>query len=133
LTASLDDQAVLDGVARLAVPALADFCVIHVQDEAGEARQAAAAHVDPDKEALLRELALVYRPDAYPESLAGRVLRAGRSELAREFPPLAAGAARPPERLLQIVEQLAPRSGLIVPLAARGRTLGVISLLASES
>ena len=133
LTASLDDQAILESVARLVVPALADYCVIHVRGEGDEIRQAAACCLDPRKEQLLHELARVYRPDDHPESRAARVIRTGQADLVPQFAFAAAEAVDPSDRLIAIVHDLDPRSGVIVPLSARGRTLGTIALIASES
>ena len=133
LTASLDEQAILDSVARLAVPALADFCVIHVRGENGELRQAAAIHIDPAQEERLREMARVYRPEAQPRSRAAQVVRTGRSDLMPEFSLAALHAADDADPLLAILRDLDPRSWIIVPLSARGRTLGAITLVASAS
>jgi len=52
LASSLDMDETLDTVARLAVPALADWCAVDLLDEDGALRRVALAHVDPDKLAL---------------------------------------------------------------------------------
>ena len=47
LAASLDYQTTLERVARLALPALADICVVDLFQENGLLRDVVAAHVDP--------------------------------------------------------------------------------------
>jgi two-component system sensor histidine kinase BarA len=51
LAASLDPLQTLEEVARLAVPALADWCAVQLaaQDGSGRYEQVAVAHVDPEK------------------------------------------------------------------------------------
>jgi hypothetical protein len=44
-----DDQATLTRVARLAIPSLADYCIVDAVDERGKRRAVQAAHVDPEK------------------------------------------------------------------------------------
>src|SRR5437588_3889236 len=47
LTETLDPDTALYRLARLVVPVLGDWCGVHVMDEAGAVRTAAAAHRDP--------------------------------------------------------------------------------------
>jgi PAS domain S-box-containing protein len=62
-----------------------------------------------------------------------QVLRTGEPEMMPEIPPdLIEGAARDEEHR-EILRELGLRSYVVVPLLARGRTLGVISLVAAES
>jgi PAS domain S-box-containing protein len=132
LAASLDPDATLRTVARLAVPALADICVIHLAAD-GDLRLVAAAHADPAKEALLLELGRAYRPTANPRS---RILQVARTGVAQLFPDTAEEPSRSAfahEGLTRLIQAMAPQSWLVVPLVARGRTLGTVSLLTAES
>src|SRR5687768_6385777 len=54
LAASLDVDATLAQVARLAVPMLGDWCLIDVAAEHHGTRRVAVAHADPDREAAAR-------------------------------------------------------------------------------
>src|SRR5690606_3144763 len=54
LAGSLDYEATLQGVARLAVPLLADWCAAHVLAEDGEIRLLTVAHADPSRVAWAR-------------------------------------------------------------------------------
>jgi PAS domain S-box-containing protein len=132
LDASLDYEATLQSVARLAVPLLADWCSVSLlEDEA--LRLVGVAHVDPAQETLLRELAHGFGADPNEPDGVAKVLHTGQAALLGGDPEarLAALAHRavPPERLGAV----APRSAMLVPLVARGRVLGVLALVATDS
>jgi PAS domain S-box-containing protein len=133
LTSSLDYEATLQSLARLAVPEIADWCGVHVVEPDGAIRGVAIAHADPATEARGRELMTRYpvRPTArYGVPV---VIRSGRSLLTPEFAPdVVAHFARTPEERA-LLESFALRSVMIVPLIARGRTLGTITFLRAAS
>ena len=56
LASSLEYQATLDRLARLAVPELADWCIVDMVDEDGSIHQLAVAHADAAKVALAWDL-----------------------------------------------------------------------------
>src|SRR5207248_9081092 len=60
LAGSLDYKATLTNLARLAVPQLADWCVVHIVEEDGSVRPLAVTHVHPEKEAYAWELCRRY-------------------------------------------------------------------------
>jgi PAS domain S-box-containing protein len=133
LSSSLDYPTTLASVANLAVPYLADWCVIDVLEEDGSLDRLAMAHQDPEKIRLAHELQERYPPD--PNALRGvaQVLHTGRPELVSEIPePLIEEAAHDAEHR-EILRRLGLKSYIIVPLVARGRTLGTISLVSAES
>jgi PAS domain S-box-containing protein len=133
LSSSLDYRNTLAGVARLAVPHLADWCVVDIYEEDGSLNRVAVAHQDPEKVTWAHELQEQYPPD--PDSSYGvaRVLRTGRPELVAEIPEsLLEEAARDAEHH-EILQNLGLESYLVVPLVARGRTLGTITLASAES
>jgi PAS domain S-box-containing protein len=133
-SSSLDYREMLRDVAALLVPEHADWCVFEVLTEAGDldAREITAA--DPHKDAILRELLgrhpFGHRAEADP---VGRVIHSGEPLLIPEIrDELLSAAARDDHHLTQL-RALAPRSAIIVPLIARGRVRGVLTLTASES
>src|SRR5215210_361445 len=133
LSSSLDYRATLARVARLAVPHLADWCVVDILEEDGSLERLAVAHQDPEKVALVHELQERYPPDLDAPRGVGQVSRTGRSELVPEIPEsLLEEAARDAEHR-EILRGLGLKSYMIVPLVARGRTLGAISLVSAES
>jgi PAS domain S-box-containing protein len=133
LGASLDHEQTLAGLARLAVPRLADWCAIDLADEDGRIARLVVAAADPAKERLVR--ALSERYPSNPEARAGvpAVIRTGRPELVQDVSDgLLVADARDDEHLRGLRE-LGMASVLRVPLVAHGRTFGALSLVAAES
>jgi PAS domain S-box-containing protein len=127
LTSSLDYAGTLQTLARLAVPEIADWCAVHVVESAGEIQCVAIAHSDPDMEARAHELMAKYPPRPTSKYGVPVVLRTGRSVLRSDVPDdVIANVARTPDDLA-LLRRLDLRSLMIVPLIARGRTLGTIS------
>ncbi len=132
LASSLDYEATLGRVARLAVPAFADWCAIDLVKD-NRLRRLAVAHVDPAKVEFAKELAERYPSD--PDSGTGpwQVIRTGRSELIPQITDEMLVALARDEEHLRIARELALHSAVTVPLITRGRTLGVITWVSAES
>jgi PAS domain S-box-containing protein len=133
LQRSLDPEAALTELARLAVPRVADWCVVHVKQPDGSLRQIAVAHNDPDREALVWDL-----HDRYPirldrDSGVPNVVRTGRAEVYDQLPMELLEQAAEDEEHLELLKSLGMRSALMLPLTARGRTLGSIVFTMAES
>ena len=132
LASSLDYEATLARVARLAVPTFADWCAIDLVKD-NRLRRLAVAHVDPAKIEYAHELAERYPSDPESRNGAWHVIRTGQSELIPEITDeMLVMAARDDEHL-RIARELALHSAVTVPLIARGRTLGVITWVSAES
>ncbi|MFP2933853.1 ATP-binding protein, partial [Pyxidicoccus sp. 3LG] len=127
LVESLDYETTLERVARLGVPLLAEWCVVDIVEDGNQLRRVAAAHANPEKQALLAELQERYpaRWDSNPP--ATQVLRAGRPEL---FPVLTDELLLPTvedTRHARLIRELGTQTALSVPLIARGRVLGAMT------
>jgi PAS domain S-box-containing protein len=134
LARSLDWEETLVQVARLLVPALADWCIVDVLEEDGVTiKQVAVAAADPHKEDLLREMRMLYTPTIDSPQPAARALRSGEPALFPEFDPEILRSTTRDERHFELMTQLAPRSAVAVPLVARARTIGALTLAWSES
>lgn len=133
LDSSLDYETTLSNVARLALPHLADWCVVHILDEDGAVRQLALAHVDPAKVRWAQTLQERYPIDMEAPRGVPNVLRAGRSELYPEITEAMLVAGAKDAEHLEILRRLAITAGLVVPLLARGRTLGALTFISAES
>ncbi|WP_406832211.1 SpoIIE family protein phosphatase [Pedococcus sp. KACC 23699] len=132
LSSSLDYEATLARVARLAVPTFADWCAIDLVKD-NRLRRLAVAHVDPAKVEYAHELAERYPTDPSSPSGPWQVMRTGRSELIAEITDEMLVAGARDEEHLRIARELALHSAVTVPLVARGRTLGVITWVRAES
>ncbi|HZT41963.1 MAG TPA: GAF domain-containing protein [Chthonomonadaceae bacterium] len=133
LDSSLEYQTTLANVARLAVPHLADWCAVHILEEDGVSRQLAVEHVDPDKVRWAVALQERYPPDPNAPTGVPNVLRTGKSELYTEIPDEMLVRGARDEEHLEIIRQLQIQSAMVVPLTARGRTLGAITFISAES
>src|SRR5262249_40209369 len=123
---SLDYETTLAKIARLAVPAIADWCVVDLLSD-GAIERVALAHRASDKEQQVRDLNRGHPFDPTLMSSVPSVIRTGRSEWNPEMSDQdVAKAARGPghETLLR---GLGTRSYIIAPIASHDQIFGAIS------
>jgi PAS domain S-box-containing protein len=134
LASSLDYNRTLRQLARLSVPSLADWCAIDILGPNGEIERLTVAHQDPEKVRWARELQERYPPDPKAPHGVAQVLRSGEPEFLPEFPPeVLDEAIGDDQELRRIVDELGLRASICVPLKARGRILGALTLIAAET
>ena len=133
LSASLDPGQTLLIVARATVPRIADWCAVDILEDNGSIKPAAVAHADPAKEKWAWELRSRYPIRADAPAGAAKVIRTGSSELLPDIPDSALVAAAQDDEHLELLRKVGLRSAIVVPLRARGQTLGAITLLSAES
>ncbi len=138
LNASLDYEAMLKTVARLAVPKLADWCAIDILAEDGSLCRLAVEHIDPAKVQLALDMAERFPVDMSASTGVPKVLRTGEPEFTFEITDemieaaISAATNINPE-MADIIRGLNIRSSMIVPLLARERCLGAITFVGAES
>jgi PAS domain S-box-containing protein len=132
LSESLEYEVTLQRVAQLAVPALADWCVVDLVED-GRVRRLAIAHVNVERVALAHELQQRYPDDPQASAGVAHVLRTGQPEMLEEITDAMLEAGARDTEHLRLLRELELRSYLIVPLVARGHTLGAITLVGAES
>ncbi len=133
LASSLDYETTLHAVARLAVGNLADWCGVELLDPNGKVRQVVVAHRDDEKVKWAKELNKRYPPNYDGPTGVGNVIRTGKPEIYADISDeMLVASARDPEHLA-IMRELQIKSALIVPMIARGRTLGALTLISSET
>jgi PAS domain S-box-containing protein len=138
LTETLDADQAVGRLVDLLVPDLADWCIVSLvpddrPDTAGahpryQLRDVGWAHVDPAVAPVLRLYLQARIPALTEANPVARALRTGHTlrlpadatKLLQES--LVSGLAR------DLIGRLAPETALLVPLRARGRTVGLISL-----
>jgi PAS domain-containing protein len=127
LAASLDDATTLDRVAQLAVPDLADNCVVHLLETDGRSTSAGAGVIRPRPRWCARPIATHSTHHATPRATS-TIHTAGRAVPRTSDALLLASAAM---RTLETLRWL----GLILYLRAvlQGRTFGAITLALGES
>ena len=134
LAASLDYETELERVARLTVPALADWCVVDLLAEDGRLHRLAVVHRDPAQAEAALQLQRRYAVLSPSHShRAWDVLLDGKPW----FDPAVTetrfvAEARDAEHLA-LLRSLGFAAEMILPLVARGRTLGVITLVLADT
>lgn len=133
LMTSLDYEETLRNVAWLAVPEVADWCVVELVDAHGARQRLVVAHRDSAKLELAERLRR-YEPDQLdPDRGVGRVLYTGASELYQDISDEALVQAAVDDEHLALLRAVGFRSAILVPLKARGRVFGVMTLVTAES
>jgi len=132
LAESLDYTKTLAAVANLVVPRLADWTSVEILEPDGSIRSVAVAHVDPEKVAVAQEFRRRRPPELASPTGVGHVITTGRTEVVPEITPEMIAAIDDPE-VAELVRELQLRSVMIVPLSARGRTLGAMTFVWAES
>lgn len=126
---SLDYHVTLANVAKLAVPTLADWCTIDIQDETGALQRVAVAHKDPSKVHWVEEMHEHFPPNVDAPYGVLHVIQTGKTEFFEEITDSMISESVKKTKQLEILRELNPSSVIIAPLIARGRTLGAISLV----
>ena len=133
LASSLDYETTLAAVARLAVPHVADWCVVDIAEPDGSIRRLAVEHADPALVDLGRELGRRFPPAADDEAGVAAVLRTGCPEVVAVIEPSRLARSSRSAAHLEMLQALQQTSSIAAPLIARGRTIGVISFAMAES
>lgn len=131
LASSLDYEVTLRELAGIAVPEIADVCLVHLSEENG-LRLVVAAHHDPQLSDLLTSVVEApERPDN--PRLVGRAAATGQTILVETVTDeMLQRMATSPEQLAAL-RTLDLRSGVVLPLVVQDRTLGVLTLAGDGS
>lgn len=132
LASSLDYEETLHQVAKLSVRGFADYALVDVLREGEPPRRLTAVHADPEKAELMDELGR-YPPDPDSPGPPGRVLQTGEARLEADVDGAWIEGTAESAKHLGLLYTLRPRSVLLVPLRASGRTLGLLWLFRSEA
>jgi PAS domain S-box-containing protein len=135
LSSSLDYRETLTQLAQLAVPQLADWCSVDMLSEDGtRIERLAVAHVDPAMVAWAEELGERYPPRMDSEHGVAQLLRTQEPQFVPEISDeLLVAATEGAPGALEILRRLRLRSAISVPLVARGRALGGLTLIRSDT
>jgi len=133
LGASLDYMATLKSLAQLAVPTIADWCVVDMIGEDGTLQRLGVAHVDPAKVELARSLEQKYPEPADARGGVREVLRTGKPAFMERIPKAMLEAAARDDEHRRILNELNLTSYMCVPIVLQGKTLGAITFVSAES
>lgn len=132
LSASLDYEATIERLARLAVPELADWCIVDLRQDDGSIQTLAQAHSDPQLLEVAWELARTYPIDPQATHGTARVIRTGEPELMPAISDELLAALEPNPERRRLLAALGLRSYLCVPMIAGGQVFGSIALVSAR-
>src|SRR5437879_8775818 len=119
-------------VAKLAANRLADWCAVDIVDENNGFHRVALVHRDPSRMEWAREFQKKFSTNnAAPQGVA-HVMRTGKAKIYTDIPDSMLFALAQDSEHFRILQELGLASAMVVPLIARGRTLGAFTL-ASEN
>jgi serine phosphatase RsbU (regulator of sigma subunit) len=129
---TLQYDSVLEILTNVATAKLADWCVVFLAGPEGRIERVASAHRDPVKSDLVREMAETHFPEPdEDQSLVMRAIASGEPafvpNVGNDFYDRVLSS--PEQRAL--ARRIGIRSLIVVPLLARGRSLGALVLVRS--
>ncbi len=127
LALSIDYQTTLRTVADLAVPDLADWCVVDIVAEDGSLRRLAMAHADAGKLELAREIERRYPTGALEGRGPLNVIRTGEAELCIRVTEAKLTMVTQDAAHASLLRELGFTSYMSVPLQIADRTLGAMT------
>ena len=130
---SLEHAATLKEIPRLAVPAIADWCAVDMLDEDASIQRVASAHVNPARQSIGNDLARRYPPGPMSAFDVPQVLRTESPSLVTEFSDELLMRRAADGEHMELLREFGALSEMIVPLIARGRTLGALTLTTADS
>jgi PAS domain S-box-containing protein len=130
LASSLDVGATLDSVTGLAVPELADWCVIYAREQNRGVVRVALAHRDSDLSGRL-DRAVLDQPVSNENHPVHRVVETGEPLLLRTLSEEQLLAMAEGESHAALLREIGGQSAIVVPMTARGETTGAISFFRS--
>ncbi len=132
LSSSLDRRITLEQAARLAIPYYGDACVIDLFG-AGAIGESVVAHSDPQLEQVLRTIVTHYPPPPSSSHPVAAVLRTGSPVVFDSIPQELIEENLADERHGELVRAIQPLSCAVLPLTARGRTIGALGMYATSA
>lgn len=133
ISSSLEYKHVLSNIAKMLVPQMADWYSVDLLDEEGNITNATVFHKDPEKIKWAYEIQKKYPIDYNAPNGAPNVIRTGTSEIYEYISDDMLVAAAKDEEQLKLMREIGYTSVIIVPLNIRGRAIGALSLVTTES
>jgi len=130
LGAEEDEAVAMQRVAESVVPLLGDWVILSLADEDGRMRDVASWHRDPSSRQAVQRYAVLRLASLGPTAPIMRALASGQVRVVDDV-PAAVGRTLPAGEVSDVFRELGPQSAVTMPMAARGRTLGALSIYRS--
>jgi PAS domain S-box-containing protein len=128
-----DYETTLRTLARLPVPFLADWSLLHIVTEQAMWRTVAGSHANPKYQHLLDRLAMIAPAQLPDESCVVAVIGARRPGTVVDSPSVLAARFLGYGEHVPLIEELGPAGLLIIPLVIEDNVLGALSLASTAS
>ncbi len=132
LASSVEIRETLETLAGSIVPRIADWCTIALREVDGKVRRVAGVHADPARAAAMADYLGGFPPEEHRTSSMTEAVQQGKSFFLPHVPHSDLVAVAQNAAHLKILETLGCTSSIVVPLIARGQTIGAISLVMSD-
>lgn len=134
-SATLDPDAVVASLVEVCVPQLADVCMVDVLDDNGELQEVASVALDDESLADVRELRRRRAELGGLNGVYSEARVAGRREsvLLEEMDDDQFRQASVDDDHLALFRRFGAKSSMVVPMVARGRVIGVLSMLVNRT
>jgi serine phosphatase RsbU (regulator of sigma subunit)/PAS domain-containing protein len=129
----LDSDELLTRLARLAIPEMADWCAVDLLKADGRLERVALAHADPALREQALELSRRYPPTAGTPGGAHEVMHSGEPRLFAEVSDELLRSVTRSKEHYDLLRTLGVRSGIVVPMTTRDRTLGALTFATGPS
>jgi PAS domain-containing protein len=123
----------LERLASVAVPVLADLCLVDARTMDGRVVRMAARHADPALQPLADELASKYAPDPTGHHPSVEVMQTGRARWSESMPDEFLRSTTRDDEHYALLKRLGFTSYMTLPLVADNLILGSITLVSAGS
>jgi PAS domain S-box-containing protein len=127
LATSLDYRTTLQTVSGLAVPLVAECCMVRMIDDDGSVQQLATTHLDPELQRLIEQGGRLVLPDTTGSSPLAFAIRTGETVVLDAITDDVRQASAVDEDKLARFRRLAFTASLTVPIETRGRRIGALT------
>ena len=128
LAHALDREQVLTELARRIVPEMADYCVAYLAEpDTRFIRRVGIAHADPAQIPKLLQLLDSTPPSVQDSWGAGQVIRTGEPILMHQVSSELIDRLPNERKYRDVIRTLSPISSMVLPLRARGQTVGAVA------
>ncbi|MBA2479931.1 MAG: PAS domain S-box protein [Planctomycetes bacterium] len=128
-----DYRGTIAALARLAVPFLADLCIVDLLEDDGSLCRFEVAFADAKNEADLADSVRYWAPRPGRRTPQERVVESGEPLLYEELQGSALNGVEQDAELAKAMRAVGVKSKMVVPLMARGHILGALTFAVAES
>lgn len=132
LASSLDFDLTIAQLAYLVTPVIADYCIVDILENDGSIRRVEISHVNPEKEKLLDKLIGLTEKLLSQDPLFD-VLKTGKSKFFQRVDKEWYQTVSMNKKQYEVITKLKPKSYMILPLSARNKIIGAMTLAMADS